>query len=229
VRGHFELREDGAGEVLDVVPEVPVGRAWVWHGYGQAVRETLGALVTLAGLGFAARARDLPGHGRHPGRLELETLERALDEAHGWLRGAERQLVVGFSLGGRLALRTGEGPCVTVSAPAVPTFEGPLDELWRELSPHRVREARPLAGLESVLAAWGDRWEPTGPTLAIHGARDLESVRRWAPDQQQHPGTRCVRVARANHAGTWHDPRTWQAVAAWVREGFPSGGETSWP
>ncbi len=226
MRGSWYVLDDGMGELLHVSPEESVGRAWVWHGYGQAVRETLGALVTLAGLGFEARARDLPGHGTHPDRLELGALEHALREARAWLNGTDRQLVVGFSLGGRLALRTGEGPCITVSAPSVPTFEGTIDELRRELSPHRVRESSPLAGLEAALVAWGEVWDPVGPALAIQGARDLESVRRWAADQQNHPLTRHVRIARANHAGTWHDPRTWQAVAAWFREGFPAGGTT---
>ena len=227
MQGSWYTEIDTRGETLLVTPPTVRGRACVWHGYGQSAREALHALLFMAELGFEARAQDLPGHGEHPGLLTLSALESSLAEARSWLHEAPERVVVGYSLGGRMALRTGDMPCVVVSVPAVPEFEGTLEDLWRDLSPYRVREERPLAGLESAIATWGDAWEPVGPTLVMSGARDMASVRRWVNEQSVHPRTRCVRIARANHSAAWHDPRTWQAVKAWIQTGFPVGQDES--
>lgn len=201
-------------------------RVLVLHGYGQSRHEALAMGISLAEHGYSALVPDLPGHGSHPATLSAGAALGFVADAVSELRTyGDGVGAVGFSLGARLALASGADSVVAVSPPGAAHFDGDVHAVTRELRPHNVREASPLAGLTEILTRLGTDWRAIGPTRVVYGRSDLASVRDYikhAPD-----GISVVKVPFADHHGTWWASRTREAVVEWLLTHLGTGEATS--
>ena len=99
----------------------PHGIALLIHGYGQTRSELFGLAVTCASVGFEAVVPDLPGHGLGQESLTVETLREFSSE---WMKNSIPSLLIGFSLGARIALDLADGqPVVALSPPVSSRFD----------------------------------------------------------------------------------------------------------
>lgn len=154
-------------------PHATVGAVLV-HGYGGCKEQMLGLAARLADSGFAALCLDLRGHGEHPAPLGgglLQDLEAGLAR----LRPAGRTVVIGHSLGGRLALMSSADVVVAIS-PALPSR--PSDE-GRQMLVHfggtAVRATSPLQ-IFQLLQEMGPVPSSGQSRLIIHAGGDIPSL-----------------------------------------------------
>lgn len=176
--GHVERRvhDAGAGLTLHVESRGAGPAVLLLHGFTGSSR-TWDALAAVYASRFRTIAVDLPGHGgssapRDPDRYALGRLAGDLAATLDALQ-VERVAVIGYSLGGRAALRFALDQPHRVEALVLESASAGLcDESEREA---RVRADRALAErLERHgIAAFVDEWERL-PLWASQSALDLD-------------------------------------------------------
>ena len=122
--------------------------------------------------GFEVLTYDFPGHGRTPVPGEPYTVEELADQARELLAdaGYAQVDVVGVSLGGLVAQRlAADAPDLVrrlVVVDAVPTYPGPMREMWRDRAARAPVEGM-AAFLEPTLSLWftADRLAEGGPVV----------------------------------------------------------------
>ncbi|MEW6770456.1 MAG: alpha/beta fold hydrolase [Bacillota bacterium] len=194
------------------VPEGNKNRAVILHGYGGSKEEVLGLGIAAAGAGWSACIPDLPGHGAHPAPLTAENVRRFV----AGLKAAGFNAAIGHSLGGRIAMALEIKPLCLLSVPLHARFEGRRTELLRALRARRVREAKPFAGLEDVLAALDGPW-PDPPVLLFYAAHDLPSCRA-AATRGEKAGWQTRMVRGAMHLDVVSAPEVLAAVSDWLKD-----------
>lgn len=165
----------------EVSPESsPRGGAVLLHGYGSNKESMLGLALVLAEAGFVCTIPDLAGHGEHPGLFGPSVLE----EVRGTVERARARrsvVVVGHSMGGRLALLSGADAVVAIS-PALPIQPSPEGMYsLRTFSTPKVRQARPGQVVE-VLRDLPMHAGQAVPTLLVLGEGDIPGIRRAAEE-----------------------------------------------
>ncbi|WP_240741693.1 alpha/beta hydrolase [Deinococcus sp. KSM4-11] len=234
--------------------EAPLGgRDWVivTHGYHGLRRDALRILPTFARLGLTSltitfrNAHGAPRTRQGVYRLSAEEwldLEAAVRYARA--HGAERLLLMGFSMGGAITLSFLRYSALASRISGVILDSPPLE--WRSLIRHYARRYHllPLAGLVEWLTAVksGQDFDAidhhsvmehfTTPMLLFHGSEDqtvpvahVERLAQARPDIVEYH-----RVEGAEHVGPWNiDPAAYEEIVTRFVERILGSGSVTTP
>ncbi len=218
-------RIEGDGFVVPAVMFLPARSssiALIVHGYGGNKEEQLGLAWRIAETGIATCAIDLRGHGEH--RLPFdEKVALDVSSAIAYCRSLGRVVVIGHSLGARLALLSDVDHIIAVSPALDSAFSPQTLGILKEMRSHRVREAVSIpdlfAGLPLYKPAVGRK------VLCVYGERDAPEIQK-ACGALQAAGERVVRIDNALHGDIWLLEPTFEIVKRqldeWTRTPYNS-------
>jgi len=151
-------------------------RALLLHGYGFKKEEMLFLGINLAEMGYEVFLADLPGHGENPLKLTVKDVEEFLSQD---VFETDFEVVLGHSLGARLAMKLSAKKYILLSPPLTPEFEGNRKELITLLRAKRVREEAPYKGLVDVLNWLGDPDFGDKDVVIFYAKNDIKSVQEF--------------------------------------------------
>ena len=165
--------------------------------------------MKLALEGYAGWVSDLPGHGDHPDAL---TAAAAIEFSNQELKVSEASIVVGFSLGARLALGLHAANTVAISPPFDSVFSPEArSELLKVLRPRWVREEKPMSGLTETLSKLDLLPESDCSPLFLYAQKDLASVKDSLKSKQD---AKCI--PHCDHYSILNSKITIQEILNWL-------------
>lgn len=193
------------------MPYSASGAVVIVHGYGGSKEEQLGLAWRVAETGLATCAIDLRGHGEHVLPLDLNVPDD-IEAAIRHCRSFGKVIVIGHSMGGRMALLSSADSVIALSPAVCPTY-GPAIHKIIESWSHKVREpskAFCFDVLEKLPA-----WRPDGKrrTLIIYGSRDMPEIARGCQKLKE-LGVPAVEIAHGLHSDIFLLEPTIDAVKA---------------
>jgi dienelactone hydrolase len=172
--------------------------AVIVHGYGGCKEEVLGLAWRIAERGITACAIDLRGHGEHPLPLS-ESVALDLSAAIRHCRSYGKVIVIGHSLGGRLALTSDADFVIGISPALNLTFSPQTSKLLKELRGYRVRETTDGAIFDVFRKL--PAYKPSGrdSVFIVYGERDVPEIKE-ACSALASRGEKAAIIDRALHA-----------------------------
>jgi dienelactone hydrolase len=196
----LEIKGDGFNVPAVILsPQGSSRAAVIVHGYGGCKEEQLGLAWRVAERGITACAIDLRGHGEHPLPLIDEKVALDLGAAVRHCRSYGKVVVIGHSLGGRLAL-LGDADFVIAISPALNSVFSPqTSKLLKELRGYRVREAADGTIFDIFRKLPVYKPSKRDSILIVYGERDVPEVKEGCSALAPQ-GEEVVRIDRALHA-----------------------------
>ncbi|HEY3273527.1 MAG TPA: alpha/beta fold hydrolase [Methanocella sp.] len=179
-----------------VTPSNPTGCVVIVHGYGGSKEEQLGLAWRVAETGLAACAIDMRGHGEHMLPFDINAHDD-VEAAIRHCRSYGKVIIIGHSLGGRLALLSSADAVIALSPAICPTY-GPSIHRIIESWCYKVREPSKASVFEILEKL--PVWQPANgrPTAIIHGSRDMPEIRQGCIDLKS-KGVRVTEIENALH------------------------------
>jgi alpha-beta hydrolase superfamily lysophospholipase len=179
-----------------VTPARPAGAVVIVHGYGGNKEEQTGLAWRVAETGLAACAIDLRGHGEHMLPFDINAFDD-VEAAIRHCRSYGKVVVIGHSLGGRLALLSSADAVIALS-PAICLTYGPSIHRIIESWCYKVREPSKASVFEILERL--PVWRPANgrPTAIIHGSRDMPEIRHGCLELKAR-GVRVTEIENALH------------------------------
>lgn len=261
---YYATPHDAGLNQHDITIDTPAGPAPAWlfhgdpsiwaihiHGLGSNKASTLRGVRTTTSLGYTSLAvtyrnsREGPrfGNGRSTlGVTEADDVESAL--AYAIEKGAERVVIIGWSMGAAIALQLAsrshhsdiirglilDSPVLNwteviktnLSRSDLPAVIGNLARPWLT-----IRALARIIGLPDRIPLTTFDWitradELIKPILILHGTRDTTTpIRMSQALLQRRPDLVTLEVFNAGHTYSWNsDPTGWQAtVTGWLGRG----------
>ena len=158
-----------------ITPAKSAGAVVIVHGYGGNKEEQLGLAWRVAEMGFVACTIDLRGHGENALEFGDDAL-KDVEAAIGYCRRYGKVIVIGHSLGGRLALLSSADAVIALSPALCKTYSTPIHEGITSLRTYRVQE-REVASVFGMLERL-PVWQPANGrrVLIIYGSRDMQDI-----------------------------------------------------
>lgn len=181
-----------------VTPEAPSGIVLLVHGYGGSKEEMLGLAWRIAEWGYTACAIDLRGHGEHMLALDHDVLADVEAAIMHCREGGREVIVVGHSLGGRLALLSSADAVIALSPAICPTYGPPIHRIIESWC-YKVREPE-TAFVFDILEKL-PVWQPGNgrPVAIVHGSRDMPDIRQGCIELKAR-GVRVTEIEKALHS-----------------------------
>jgi alpha-beta hydrolase superfamily lysophospholipase len=182
---------------LVVTPEEPSGIVVLVHGYGGSKEEMLGLAWRVAECGYTACAIDLRGHGEHMLALDHDVMADVEAAIAHCREGDRKVIVIGHSLGGRLALLSSADAVIALSPAICPTYSPQIHRIIESWS-YKVRE--PGTAFVFDILEKLPVWQPGNgrPVAIVHGSRDMPEIRQGCIDLQSR-GVRVTEIEKALH------------------------------
>ena len=151
------------------------GAAAICHGYGSAKEEMFAlALAVVERAHYRVLCIDLRGHGENLAPIGVGVLTD-VQAALGYLSGDGPVVVIGHSLGGRLALMADADLAVAVSPAVVQEISAQGRWMFENFPSPLVRE--PFSGyVVELLDRLGDVPPRAEPCLLVYAARDIPNI-----------------------------------------------------
>jgi len=201
-------------------PEEPRGTAIVVHGYGGNKEEQLGLGWRIAETGLRTFVIDIRGHGEHELPLDLN----AGSDVDGAVRYSrtfgDRVMVVGHSLGGRLALLSNADFRIAISPSLGRTYGARTQEMLRAMRSHRVRpqDLSTLLAVQEHLPVWEPEGD-IGNTLIVFAERDAPEIIEGCT-ALINAGVHAVEIPGAMHSDIFLVEQTFAVVRDQIEEWF---------
>ena len=181
-----------------ITPPSPAGVAVIVHGYGGNKEEQLGLAWRVAEMGYVTCTIDLRGHGEHMLPFGVGALDE-VDAAIRHCRSYGKVVVIGHSLGGRLALLSSADAVIALSPAICPTYAAQIHHIIENSRSYRVREPS-IASVFEVLEKL-PVWKPADGrrTLLIYGSRDMPDIARGCQKLKE-KGVPVIEISQALHS-----------------------------
>lgn len=210
----IQVRDEN-GSLLLSSDSLPRGRALLLHGYGQSRYEMLPLATRLAQGGWEVLAPDLPGHGS-----SSELLSPASVQAFLLARKGEPapDLVIGHSLGARIAVALGGCPrVIAISPPVESRFdESTRAELLGYLRPRWVREEKPMAALAELLRTLPMDSGGVESGLVLLAQNELSAVEAGTGLWRGRAAWTVERVRHTDHGSIHLSAATAERILSWT-------------
>ena len=195
-----------------ITPAKPAGAAVIVHGYGGCKEEFLGLAWRVAETGYTSCVIDLRGHGEHMLPLDdgvLQDVEVAVRHLRGL--GYEKVVVIGHSMGARLALLCSADAAIAISPAYSKTYCPQTHSYIRKMESHRVRE--PSTETVFEILAQLPLWQPGNgrPVSVIYGSRDNTDTFQSC-EELKAAGVPVTLVDKALHADSFLFEETFAAI-----------------
>lgn len=158
-----------------LTPSAFQGAAVVIHGYGGSKEEQLGLAYRVAENGFKTCVIDLRGHGEHPLSLD-ENIKLDVETAIEYCRPLGKVVVIGHSLGGRLALTSSADYSIGISPALNTTYSLQTRSNLKNFRDFRVREASSGILFELVKKLPEFDFNDDMKKSIIYGSRDVPEI-----------------------------------------------------
>jgi len=200
--------------LITISSDVRIGNAVVIHGFGGCKEEQLGLAFRLAELGLDAYTLDLRGHGENTLPLGIEVLDD-LNIFIRSLKGSNKTVTIGHSLGGRLALLSEADFRIGISPALSQFFSDQTVNLTNGMRKHRVIEKEENANFR-LLRSLPLVDETMGANdLILYGERDIPDIVQGCQALAD-KGKNVVRLAKAFHGDTFLLEATFSQLETWL-------------
>jgi alpha-beta hydrolase superfamily lysophospholipase len=189
--------------------EASRGTIMLLHGYGGNKEEMLGLGWRLAESGFNAISIDMRGHGQNKAPMDDSLLDDA-DALTDYFRSEKPFIVVGHSLGGRIALQSKAKYRVGISPAIGLDFSDEMKHLIHFMRDYRVSEdscnifdvIEKLPNIESSIEQHD---------FVVYGTRDVPEIVDRCKNIQSANGN-VVAIDEAQHGDIFLYEKTYQAI-----------------
>lgn len=191
------------------------GRVLLLHGYGQSRYEVLPLATRLAQGGWEVLAPDLPGHGGSSEHLSPASVHEFIQA---WKSEPSPDLLIGHSLGARIALALGGAPRVIAISPPVETHfdESTRTELLSYLRPRWVREEKPMAALAELLRTLPMDSEGAESGLVLLAQKELAAVHAGTALWRDRAAWTVEKVRHTDHGSIHLSAATAERILSWT-------------
>jgi esterase/lipase len=173
------LSLDRIGDLLvpavKIIPAVYRGIAMVIHGYGGCKEEMLGFSYQISEAGFKTYTIDLRGHGENEIPYD-ENIVQDINLLTGFIfEPGMKTVIIGHSLGGRLALICGCDYSIGISPAINKEFSIQTQQIINNLRTYRVKEKSQGINFE-ILKCFPGYSAKVENTKIIYGSRDIPEI-----------------------------------------------------
>ena len=204
-----------------ISPAAPKGAALIIHGYGGNKEEQLGLGFRVADAGLGVCVMDLRGHGHHP--LPLDTGVRDDIEAiiH-YLRSFGTVIIIGHSVGGRLALLSSADYHIALSPPLRETFSIETQNRLKLVRSYRVHPPDTSVLFDLLKQTpIRDPMQYTGKnSLILFGERDMPEIISDCTTLMQTSGS-VFCITGAFHNDIYLAEQAFECINTQIREWYP--------
>jgi len=189
-------------------------KALILHGYGSNKEEMLGCALSVVKVGFKVYVCDLPGHGEHKDKLNWKSVKEFIQN----LKNLEFEIVIGHSLGARLACLFFCPKLILISPPFEAKFKGSKKELVKILRARRVKEEKYYQGLIEVLNSLPEfSFDKAQKVLLLYSNNDLDTV-KTAVQKAKELEAQIEIIPGVNHNDIISHHLTFKKIFNWIKD-----------
>ncbi|MBU3217741.1 alpha/beta fold hydrolase (plasmid) [Clostridium estertheticum] len=186
------------------------GAAVIIHGYGGSKEEMLGLAYRVAEIGLKTCVIDLRGHGEHTLNLDEGVLQD-MEAAIKYCRSFGKVVVIGHSLGGRLALISSSDFAIGISPALNTAFGEETQGILKNVRGYRVREAFSGELWEVMKKLEKVKFDDNTKKSIIYGSRDVPEIISLC-NSLKTKNSSVIEIENAMHSDIFTLERTFQSV-----------------
>ena len=160
---------------IKMIPSDYKGIALIIHGYGGCKEEILGLSYSIAEAGFLTYTIDLRGHGENETLFDGGVFTDIIKISEFIKEDGKKNIIIGHSLGGRLALISSSDYCIGISPALNTEYSKQTQDYINNLRSYRVNEKHPGDNFE-VLRNFPECSAKIENTKIILGSRDVPDI-----------------------------------------------------
>jgi hypothetical protein len=187
-----------------------LGLVIIIHGYGGSKEEQLGLGWRVSEAGFSSCMIDLPGHGDNMDYFDGD-IQTYIESLFDYFNNYKNIIVLGHSIGGRLALTSKAKYVIGISPTLFKDFSNETKSFIKNIRSYRVRERDDgfLWTLHQHLPLFD--LNENKNFLIIYGTRDVSEISSYCKNLQQ-VSTKVIEIEKAMHNDIYLNTKTFEII-----------------